>query len=416
MKPSVNLNLPALGPWTREKGSYLTGVLNHLRLHTALQPIFSLAHKRVVGYEALLRARDRDLNWISPARLFLRNDSPRETIRLDRLCRYIHLHNFLNLKDEVSWLFLNVSPETIINGNRFGSFFKHLLEKYNFPAHRIVIEVVEYPIGDNALLLEVVDYYKRLGCLIAIDDFGAGHSNFDRIWTLRPDIVKLDRSFLVKASAQGSVRTMLSGIVSLLHQSGALVLIEGVETEDQAMIAIESEADFVQGFFFGRPFMDLTCPTPQEPDFARLFDAYKGFAGQEEERLDKLLAKYNTLFAHAVQRLKSGSSLVAATKSLLTDPKVIRCYQVRTDGVQMGPTLVSPFLSAREDPRYKPLEDTKSADWFRRHYLRRAILHPEQLQVTRPYLSITGARMCVTLSMRFAGGQKESVLCCDLFV
>ena len=116
ISPTVNLNLPALEPWIREKGSYLTGILDHARLHTALQPIFSLAHKRVVGYEALLRARDKNLNRISPARLFQRDGSPKATIRLDRLCRYIHLHNFRNLKDEMSWLFLNVSPETIING------------------------------------------------------------------------------------------------------------------------------------------------------------------------------------------------------------------------------------------------------------------------------------------------------------
>ncbi|MCP4116981.1 MAG: EAL domain-containing protein [Desulfobacteraceae bacterium] len=419
INPTINLNLPALEPWTREKGNYLTGILDNARLHTALQPIFSLAHKRVVGYEALLRAQDKNLNRISPARLFQRNGSPQKTIRLDRLCRYIHLHNFRNLKDEMSWLFLNVSPETIINGKHYGSFFKHLLEKYDFPAHRIVIEVVEYPIGDNALLSEVIDFYKSLGCLIAIDDFGAGHSNFDRIWTLQPDIVKLDRSFLVKASARDSVRTMLSGIVTLLHQSGALVLIEGVETEDQAMMAIESEADFVQGFFFGRPFTDLTSRSPhnpENPDFERLFDTYKGFAGQEEQRLERKLERYNTLFANAVDRLKKQSSLMEATQKLLNDPKVLRCYQVRTDGVQMGPTLVSRFLKTRKDPRYKPLDDANSADWFRRHYLRRAILHPGQLQITRPYLSITGAHMCVTLSMRCASGPKDSILCCDIFV
>ncbi|MCG8634165.1 MAG: hypothetical protein MI863_10080 [Desulfobacterales bacterium] len=46
--------------------------------------------------------------------------------------------------------------------------------------------------------------------------------------------------------------------------------------------------------------------------------------------------------------------------------------------------------------------------------MKRAILHPEQLQITRPYLSITGAHMCVTLSMKLSCPSGESVLCCDL--
>ncbi len=340
MKSCVNLNLPVIKESILEKGSFLTGAMNNVQLYTALQPIFSLAHKRIVGYEALLRPRDRDLNWISPAELFSQNESPSEIVRLDRLCRYIHLHNFLNINDDMNWLFLNVSPQTIISGKLYGSFFGDLLERYNFPPHRVVIEVVEYPIDGNDLLSEVINYYKSLGCLIAIDDFGAGHSNFDRIWTLQPDIVKLDRSFLVKASTRKSVRSMLSGIVSLLHQSGALVLVEGVETQDQAMIAMESDADFVQGFFFGRPFVELKSHVKEETDFGKLFDVYKHFAFLEDQKIEKVFTKYKALFAGSVEGLKAGDSLISATKELLNAPKVVRCYQIGTDGIQIGHTLV----------------------------------------------------------------------------
>lgn len=416
MKTSENLTLSAIESLTQEKGTYLKGTLGHAHLYTALQPIFSLAHKRIVGYEALVRARDNNLNCIDPARLFLQNKNATEEIRLDRLCRTIHMHNFLNLDDDVSWLFLNVSPETIINGKEYGSFFGCLLEKYKFPPHRIVIEVTEHPITDNALLSSAIDYYRNLGCLIAIDDFGAGHSNFNRIWTLQPNIIKLDRSFLVKASSDFSVRSMLSGIVSLIHQSGSLVLIEGVETEEQAIMAIESEADFVQGFFFARPFVDLKSPLTDLPDFDMLFNDYKDLARLEEEKLKDKFTKYTTLFEQTIQQLKKGISLEEASRSLLNEPKVVRSYRVGTDGIQIGNTMVSRHFKKREDPRYNPLEDAKSADWFRRHYLRRALLQPGQLQITRPYLSITGAHMCVTLSMRFSNGLQESVLCCDLLV
>jgi hypothetical protein len=72
------------------------------------------------------------------------------------------------------------------------------------------------------------------------------------------------------------------------------------------------------------------------------------------------------------------------------------------------------MYNAMKDKRFSPLEDANSADWFRRHYLRRAIYHPNQLQITRPYLSITGGHMCVTLSMKFTCQDGDCILCCDL--
>lgn len=414
MKTTIKLDLPFIQQGAGKNGRFLTGRMDNLSLYTALQPIFSLAHKRIVGHEALLRVQDPESNWITPALLFDTEKRGADLVHLDRLCRYIHIHNFLTTGDDLNWLFLNVSPKTIISGKKYGPFFKELLERFDFPAHRIVIEVVEQPIEDNDLLLETVNYYKQLGCLIAIDDFGAGHSNFDRIWTLKPDIVKLDRSLLIRASRQKDIRNLLPGIISLLHQTGALVLLEGIETRDQAMMAIESDADFVQGFYFGKPATHLSAPGAAAIDFNLLFDEYKQSSSREDHTFKKKIKTYTTFFSSAVENLKNGVSLEQAAKQLLKEPGVVRCYQMGVTGIQIGNTLVAACYRQLNDKRFKPLEDANSADWFRRHYLKRAIIHPEQLQVTRPYLSITGAHMCITLSMKFSSGSAESVLCCDL--
>ncbi|OGR10737.1 MAG: hypothetical protein A2097_02840 [Desulfobacula sp. GWF2_41_7] len=416
MKRDIILDLPFITQWATKKGNYLTGSFDGLNLYTALQPIFSLAHKRVVGYEALLRVKNRESQWISPAPLFENGKSPSETIHLDRLCRYIHLNNFLNMNDDINWLFLNVSPTTIVNAQSYGAFFKDLIESFGFPAHRIVIEVVEQPIEDNDLLIDTVNFYKDLGCLIAIDDFGAGHSNFDRIWTLKPDIVKLDRSFLLRAVSQKSIRDLLPGIISLLHQAGSLVLLEGIETHEQAIIAIESDVDFVQGFYFGKPFTDLCSSFSGFNGFKPLLDQYKIVSNTETEKFQKKISQYRAVFNDTVTNLVIGQSFKDSTETLLSEPSVVRCYQIGTDGIQIGKTMVSKTLKAHKSKRFRPLDDAESADWFRRHYLKRAILHPEQLQVTRPYLSITGAHMCITLSMKFSTPDNERVLCCDLIV
>jgi hypothetical protein len=76
--------------------------------------------------------------------------------------------------------------------------------------------------------------------------------------------------------------------------------------------------------------------------------------------------------------------------------------------------LVSDTASRNLDPRFRPLESTTSADWYRQQYLRQALARPGSLQVTAPYLCITGAYMCVTLSLGYHENGSLNVLCCDI--
>ena len=102
----------------------------------------------------------------------------------------------------------------------------------------------------------------RNGFLVAVDDFGAGHSNLDRLLTLRPDIVKLDRS-LIHAHQPDLRESVMPKLVSLLHEAGMLVVAEGIETEEDLLLAARSGVDFVQGFLFGQPGPGYRPKTPR---------------------------------------------------------------------------------------------------------------------------------------------------------
>src|SRR5690606_2860583 len=121
---------------------------------------------------------------ISPLSLFANQKTLSEIVFADRLCRALHVKNFAQQHDNNSWLFLNIHPTVMNQGQLFGSFFADLLEKNNISPNRVVIEILEHQIGNEALLDKSIQYYRSLGCLIAIDDFGVGQSNFDRIWRL----------------------------------------------------------------------------------------------------------------------------------------------------------------------------------------------------------------------------------------
>lgn len=409
-------NKDYVGRLTDEKDGKSIGMFKDYCIKSVYQPIYSLAHKRSVGYEALVRAEDRHGKPVSPDTLFRTGESLSDTVLLDRLCRYIHVANFQDFGDIINWLFLNVSPQTIIHGREYGSFFSSLLERYMLPSHRVVIEIVEHPITgeDNDHLIETVEYYRDFGCLIAIDDFGAGYSNFNRIWTLKPDIVKLDRSMLIQASVDNDIRQLFPGIVSLLHQAGSLVIIEGIETEEQAFIAMESDADMVQGYYFARPNPDLNELSMSYPPFESLFESYKATEEIKGKACQETHSRYRNLFYASAALIETGHSLADSCKPLFENDSVIRCYLLKPNGMQIGDTIISHNYIDKIDTRFRPLEDARSADWFRRHYLRRAVLQPGQLQITRPYLSITGAHMCSTLSMMIHMHSGDVILCCDL--
>lgn len=397
---------------TAEAEGRRAGMFQNLANTSAFQPIISLSHRRPVGYEALMRARTGGGQAVAPPAVFGAAQGEGECVFLDRLCRHLHVGNFLaSAADENSWLFLNVNPQVSVHGKDHGPFFAEMLQRHGMPPHRVVIEILEGEIREEEQLAAAVEYYKQLGCLVAIDDFGAGHSNFDRIWRVGPHIVKLDRSMIVQAGKNPVVRRLLPRLVSMIHESGSLALMEGIETEEQALISMDAGFDFVQGYYFGRPAETIG---PLEGVLVDICDRFRNFSDQENRRYRQELQRYEGVFKRASYLIAAGQPLEQAGRELLEMPKVERCYMLDIEGYQLGANLAASRLLRQPDPRFAPLADASGAIWSRKPYFRRAIEAPGQVQISRPYLSITGANMCVTFSVMLDTGSGPRIFCLDL--
>ena len=232
--------------------SAITATYRDIDLHSSFQPIFSISHRRPVGFEGLIRCQDKQGNQPSPLELLAIPNNSQDKLSLDRLCRQLHMQNFSRQPNGEAWLFLNLNLQCLVDQRPDAGFMKELFSHTGLPPHRIVIEILESEIQDRNYLKDLISHFRGLGCLIAVDDFGAGHSNFDRIWDLAPDIVKIDRTMIYRASQSIRVERILTGIVSLIHEAGSLVIIEGVETERESLVAIATNADMVQGYYFGK--------------------------------------------------------------------------------------------------------------------------------------------------------------------
>ncbi|WP_455615337.1 putative bifunctional diguanylate cyclase/phosphodiesterase [Eisenbergiella sp.] len=88
---------------------------------------------------------------------------------------------------------------------------------------------------------------------LAIDDFGTGYSNLRYLKDLRADMIKIDRSFAVKALESEYDYTLLGHIIEMAHSIGLQVCLEGVETEEELVRLQRLSPDYIQGFLFGRP-------------------------------------------------------------------------------------------------------------------------------------------------------------------
>lgn len=382
-----------------------------LTLSSAYQPIISLNHRRIVGHEALVRAHDSQGKAVSPLQLFNQPQTIEDTIELDRLCRLLHSFNFASAKAKNEWLFLNVNPEVISNGHLYGSFFSQMIQDASIAPSQIVIEVLENQVSDEVQLIESIDYYRQIGCLLAIDDFGAGHSNIDRVLNLEPEIVKLDRSLLCNTSPKA--RRILSNLVSLLHEAGCLVVLEGIETLDETLLAFDVDADLVQGFFFSSPENEIKKTLP-EPFFPKLDAAREAHQKSLSNFQRGVLSPYHAIFEQTISDYENGAGFTRATQGLLQAEGVQRIYLLDEAGNIIGNNHYPQQMANQLRPQMAPLYDASGANLSNRHYFRHAMQNPQTTQTTRPYLSTTGAELCITVSRRVERDDRVSVICCDL--
>ncbi len=394
-----------------------------VRLRSALQPILSLSHRRVIGYEGLLRGTDTSTDaFVPPGQLFHKAESIGALTSLERTSQRLHVESFHHRLPEPApmWLFLNVSPR-LISEESYRDLLPEVLEARGMAGHQIVVELLEDGDDGSRGLAEAVTYFRELGCLVALDDFGTGHSNFQRLWELEPDLVKLDRSLIVRATespGRNKLRRILPNLVALIHEAGSLVVMEGIESEDQALIAMDADVDFVQGFHFAYP---ETGPVSRRAGVEPLRQVTERFTNQALASVGQeqaAIQPYVRSFLRAAIHLQGSGDLEDSCRDLLGLDRVQRCYLLNERGEQVGPHLTrsADEPSAQSDPRHRPLVDTVGGTWLRRPYFRDALMEPRRLKVSRPYLSSTGSHVCVTLSVAEQSRRDGShyVFCCDL--
>lgn len=248
---------PTIG--SDERGQVLA-LYRGLQMRSVFQPIYTAAALQPIAFEGLIRAqRIASQQTVRPDQLFAGITSKAEGVLLDRLCRFLHVLNFERQSPGSASLYLNLDAAYLqaLQQGQHGQFFNAMHALCPVDPRRIILEITEAQFDDRDKLSAIVSAFKGRGYRVAIDDFGARHSNFDRLWALTPDIVKIDRELLLQAHTNPRVRRVLPKVVEIIHDLDAIVVCEGIETLEQHQLAFSAGVDLVQGFLFARPSRDL---------------------------------------------------------------------------------------------------------------------------------------------------------------
>lgn len=386
------------------------GQVSGYDLHSHYQPIISLTHQRVVGYEALLRPF-LDGEPESPLALFARCRTAARISHLDRVSRALHLMNFRLLNHKHGWLFLNIRGEEIRQSNMDADAVRRTLADFGFQPEQIVLEILEDAVHDELLLAEFVQAFRNAGFLVAIDDFGTGQSNFDRIWKINPNIVKLDRSMVRNAYQQPRARRIFPRLVSLLRETESLVLIEGIENQDEALLAMDTDADMVQGYYFARPSADGSS-SRLEHHISALHKAYASHQRQGRRDFQSQLTIFESMMTACADLIRLDHSFEESGQGLLQQQGCRRIFLLDEAGYQITRTIAPSHTES--DSRYHPLKQAQGANWARRKYFQRAIESPNRVYISRPYLALPDASIDVTFAIAFEYRSRLHVLCCDV--
>lgn len=221
------------------------------------QPIIGLTSGQIVGYECLARTLNYANNNPRSFGHFFSNPkiSTSYQLEVDRALRFQALEYFSRHPD-AGYITLNISPnwiEKILASQTIPTL--EMIKETGIDPKRVVIEITETK-GDMDSLREIVDIYHAAGLMVAVDDFGAGASQMDRIEALEPDIVKLDMRLFKQAARGGKSADVALSISSIANRVGCHIVCEGVETVEEFHFGIECGSNHVQGHIFHKALAD----------------------------------------------------------------------------------------------------------------------------------------------------------------
>ncbi len=241
----------------------LRGAVHDCDLLTHYQPIYDLATRRIIGFEALVRWAHPVGGLVDP-RLFVPLAEELGLIgEIDSFVLRSACMQAREWQEQDLWhpelvMSVNLSPGQLIDPD-LAQRITAQVEACRFDPGSLILEITESAmLSDNETTVRNLAQLRSIGVRIALDDFGTGYSSLSHLDRLQVDIVKIDKAFVQTLGSGDDSHSLAAAMVQLAHTLGYVTIGEGVENPVQEDGLRAVGCRFAQGYYLGRP-LNMEC-------------------------------------------------------------------------------------------------------------------------------------------------------------
>lgn len=219
------------------------------------QPQIDLRNNEVVGYEALVRLKNKAY---PPSQFIPVAEVTGMIVDIDRIVtkRAVEQLSIWKRRNKrMRPVSINFSPVHLNHDEDFVEYLLGLFEKYDVPPEFIKLEITEGLLNcDQQRAEALLQGLFEAGVTIVLDNFGMGYSTFNDVMTVPASIIKIGREFVDTFLVDGADANF-EQLVRLVHGLGRKVVVVGVDKKWQIDVCRELKCDVVQGYFFSKPLL-----------------------------------------------------------------------------------------------------------------------------------------------------------------
>jgi len=232
--------------------SMIKNAIDNAKIISYFQPIVDNTTQKIVKYESLVRLIDENSQVLTP---FYFLEAAKKSDQYFQITNIVLEHSFSLLKNckYDHTISINLSALDIEQTNTRENIL-YFVEKYKQYASRLVFELLEdESIKDFNVVKQFILDVKAYGVKIAIDDFGAGYSNYERLLDYQPDILKIDGCLIRDIETCSYSLSAVKSIVTFAKEQNLQTIAEYIENEAIYKIVKKLGVDYSQGYYFGKP-------------------------------------------------------------------------------------------------------------------------------------------------------------------
>lgn len=226
------------------------------RLLVYYQPLLRLGSYEIIGFEALCRMRVGERILATKDFQEATRDLSIATALTERMLGLIasDIRTWTDCGLEIDHVAINLCSADV-HGRQIADQLRSTVVAARVPLNKIVLELDEaaYDGQRDHAVEHQLEFLRRQGIRIALDNFGIGVASLTRLLTAPIDIMKLDRKLVGRLATDRVSRAAIEGLLHISRELRVQVVAEGVETEEQAKLLTAAGCTLGQGYFFSPP-------------------------------------------------------------------------------------------------------------------------------------------------------------------